>query len=333
LDNKKQCLFAVNFSMSKAKRSKGRKIAFFVFAFSIASFLALLTGEILCRKLWMGAGYISDERNLTYRYDEELGWFPIRNSQKKFMGARLITVKHNSDGFRDKNHGVKNKKRIAFLGDSFVWGYDAEQHERFTDKLQLLLPEFEIINMGVSGYGTDQEFLLAQKWFDHYQPDIVVLIFTETDWFDNNDNYVYNGYYKPLYDVADGKLVIKGIPVRKSLNYYYHEYPFLAKSHMLQMLIKGYERTTSPRRDLSNDVTFEIIKKMKEYVESKGAKFKLVFAFNFDYEKKASLCKSADADCLFLGDNDMGFTQGGHWSPKGNDSVSAKLYRSLVEIK
>jgi hypothetical protein len=315
--------------MSTAGRSKKRRIIFSVLGFSIAFFVALLAGEMVCRHLGVGGSYISDEKNLTYRYDAELGWFPIPNSHKQFMGARLITVEHNNDGFRDINHGAKSKKRIAFLGDSFVWGYDAEQPERFTDKLQRLLPGCEIMNMGVSGYGTDQEFLLIQRWFDRYQPDMVVVIFTETDWFDNNDQYVYTGYYKPYYQVVDGKLVLEGIPVRKSLNYYYPQHPLLAKSLLLQRLIKACEKVTSPTRDLSKDVTFDLLKEMKAYIESKGARFKLVYAFNNDHEKKLSICKRAGIDCSFLEDKGANEVYAGHWSPRGNDSVCAKIYRSL----
>ena len=70
-----------------------------------------------------------DERNLTYRYDPELGWFPIANSKKGFTGSRTIHIEHNSRGFRDVEHVVGAKPRIIFLGDSFVWGYDVEQSE------------------------------------------------------------------------------------------------------------------------------------------------------------------------------------------------------------
>ena len=33
-----------------------------------------------------------DERNLTYGYDSELGWFPTANSRKVFTGGRTIHV-------------------------------------------------------------------------------------------------------------------------------------------------------------------------------------------------------------------------------------------------
>ncbi|MGY8827145.1 MAG: SGNH/GDSL hydrolase family protein [Candidatus Latescibacterota bacterium] len=119
-----------------------------------------------------------DERSLTYRYDELLGWFPKESNQQKFTGYRTISVKHNSYGFRDHEYQIKDKPRIAFLGDSFVWGFDAEEDERFTNKLQKLIPQWEVLNLGVSGYGTDQEFLLLKKWHPIIQPNIFFLVYT-----------------------------------------------------------------------------------------------------------------------------------------------------------
>jgi len=134
----------------------------------------LFAGAEIIARILIPEDYVLDEMNLTYRYDPELGWFPQENSEKKVKGSRYFFVKHNKDGFRDIEHGSKKKKRIAFLGDSFVWGYDVDYGERFTEYLQKRLPDWEIINMGVSGYSTDQELILIEKWFDHFKPDIVI---------------------------------------------------------------------------------------------------------------------------------------------------------------
>src|ERR1700726_1039960 len=39
--------------------------------------------------------------SLVYRYDPELGWFPIPNTVATFTGARQITIRNNSLGLRD----------------------------------------------------------------------------------------------------------------------------------------------------------------------------------------------------------------------------------------
>src|ERR1041384_6826357 len=65
-----------------------------------------------------------------YNYDAELGWFPVPNSDISFTGIRTIRVRHKHPGLRDIEHDTAAKPTIAFLADSFVWGYDAEQNER-----------------------------------------------------------------------------------------------------------------------------------------------------------------------------------------------------------
>src|SRR6476469_1197768 len=59
-----------------------------------------------------------------YAHDAELGWFPIPNSVQTYTGSRTVQVHHNSIGFRDVEPEQTAKPTIAFVGDSFVWGYD-----------------------------------------------------------------------------------------------------------------------------------------------------------------------------------------------------------------
>src|SRR3954465_13566057 len=94
-----------------------------------------------------------------YNYDAELGWFPVPNSEVSFTGIPTIKGRHNSMGFRDIEPAATPKPTIAFIGDSFVWGYDAEQNERFTELLREKMPVQKIVNAGVTAYGTDQEYL------------------------------------------------------------------------------------------------------------------------------------------------------------------------------
>ena len=153
----------------------------------------------------------ASERSLTYRYDADLGWAPIPNSSSTITTARTIEVQHNSLGFRDTEFERDARPAMLFIGDSFVWGVDAEADERFTDLLRSRNSNFRIVNAGVSGYGTDQEYLLLQRIWPTIQPDVVVLIFcTANDRLDNGTNVRYDGYQKPYFASAqDGRLVLR----------------------------------------------------------------------------------------------------------------------------
>src|SRR5512139_4082829 len=77
----------------------------------------------------------STERSLGYRYDAELGWAPVPNSTSSVTNYRTIQVRHNSLGLREEEFVGDGKPVIVFLGDSFVWGLDSQEGERFSDLL------------------------------------------------------------------------------------------------------------------------------------------------------------------------------------------------------
>jgi hypothetical protein len=100
---------------------------------------------------------------VAYRWDAELGWTPAPNTAGLHVsGNRTVSVKHNI-GLRERELSEIAPDRILFLGDSFTYGFDAEVDERFSDLLQKQLPQFGTVNAGVSGYGTDQQFLMMQR--------------------------------------------------------------------------------------------------------------------------------------------------------------------------
>jgi len=100
-----------------------------------------------------------------YAHDAQLGWFPIPNSDQTYTGSRTVHVHHNSLGFRDIEPEQTTNPTIAFVGDSFVWGYDSEEDERFTDLLRKAMPDNRIANLGVNAYGTDQEYLMLKRFW------------------------------------------------------------------------------------------------------------------------------------------------------------------------
>src|SRR6266571_4475552 len=97
--------------------------------------------------------------SIRYRYDPELGWSPVANLHVMSALPRTIALSNNSLGLRDREFRRNGKPTILFLGDSLTWGYNVEASERFTDLLREQLPAHNVLNAGVSGFGTDQEYL------------------------------------------------------------------------------------------------------------------------------------------------------------------------------
>ncbi|MFI5120228.1 MAG: SGNH/GDSL hydrolase family protein [Thermoanaerobaculia bacterium] len=141
--------------------------------------------------------------------DPELGWTLRENvsgvSSDEPWQADLAT---NALGFRDVNHGEKatGVTRVVVLGDSFVFGSGVKQDEPVTRRLAALLgPSFEVINLGVPGYGTDQALLTLRRWGPRLSPDIVLAGFFWNDVMENASAEMY-GMQKPRFVLAKGSL-------------------------------------------------------------------------------------------------------------------------------
>ena len=93
-----------------------------------------------------------------------------------------VPVRYNADGWRDRAH-TKDKPdgvlRILVLGDSYMEAYSVRFEDALWARLENLLNAtdrpVEVINLGVGGYGTLQEYLVFNAFGRAYQPDVVVL--------------------------------------------------------------------------------------------------------------------------------------------------------------
>lgn len=272
-----------------------------------------------------GQGY-----TVVHRYDPELGWFPIPNSAGPFVGSRTISIRHNSLGLRDIEHQRTDRPTVMFVGDSFVWGYDVEANERFTDLLRAELPGIEIVNVGVNGYGTDQEYLLLKRVWSAFRPDVVVLNFTTSnDRNDNTSNMISDGYYKPYFaQAADGSWRFFGQPVTKSRQTYFTDNPLVRNLWLARLAVTSYIYLRYPRIAVP-DPTERLVGMMRDLVESKGARFLVGLQYH-DAKLQSFLQAQAIPYTSFDGAESY-TTQGDHWTPKGHALVAERMKALLSE--
>lgn len=121
-----------------------------------------------------------------YQLDSELGWIPkpLIAGEHYRAGSFATKFHTNSQGLRDREYPQskpEGKYRILVLGDSFTWGYGVEDNEIYTEILETILPETEVINLGVTGYSLQQEILYFKRKGLEYSPDLVVVGFCLND--------------------------------------------------------------------------------------------------------------------------------------------------------
>lgn len=185
-----------------------------------------------------------------YMYDPLLGWKNIPNWRATTRGQELSI---NSLGLRDREHPYVKPtgvKRTLVLGDSFAWGYGVGDGATFSDVLEASLTKGEVLNAGVSGWGTDQEYLFLVSEGYRYSPDLVVLAFYMENDITNNMHSMQYGMHKPYFE--DESLTLKNIPV-----------PPPSAPH---------KAVTSPR---GMWITLKIVRSIQSFCQEIGANFLL----------------------------------------------------------
>ena len=270
-----------------------------------------------------------DEKTTCYRFDEELGWHPKESAQCVHSASVDTAITHNSDGLRDQEpEELRSKPSIAFFGDSFVWGYDVVSEERFTNDIQAFLPGWSIYNFGVSGYGTDQEYLLLKRWYPKYRPDIVYFVVHTNDHGDNATNY-RDSYYKPYFVLNDGVLELNGTPAAKSFRYQQVQHPLAFRSALVQGLAVVYNRFTKPGKVKVPSLQLELLIAARDYVVERGSEFRVVFTYADDNQQENDELAAQNIAFLHLPTKLKFEKYGQHWTEEGHAYIAAKILEDL----
>ncbi|HET8643997.1 MAG TPA: SGNH/GDSL hydrolase family protein, partial [Vicinamibacteria bacterium] len=143
-------------------------------------------------------------------YSQTYGWSLRRGVRYEGRQGEAITV--NRLGYRGREHTgapAPGARRVVMLGDSVTFGTGVADGETFSDRLEEA-GGFEVVNLGVDGYGTDQELIRLEEEGLSYRPHDVVLNFcVRNDYFDNAlPVALYDGISpKPYFTLEDGQLV------------------------------------------------------------------------------------------------------------------------------
>ena len=131
------------------------------------------------------------------------------------LSEATVRVTYNSEGWRDEKHSLEKPRdaiRILVLGDSFMEAYSVNFKDSIHKQLEEIAREngvnLEVINMGVGGYGTLQEYLVYHNIGKNYKPDIVLLGFYLSNDVTNNSmtldtmvkNYTFKTRTRPYLD-------------------------------------------------------------------------------------------------------------------------------------
>ena len=177
--------------------------------------------------------------------DERLGWKHAANVSRTFVNedGEAVRVVQNANGHRGTFRSVErspNKFRILTLGDSQTEAVQVSETDVFTARIEQTDPRLEVLNAGVGGYNTVQEYLYLASEGLRFHPDLVLLMLCENDLTDNGIPYSAGFGPRPYASSEHGtsqivqKLIaspferfILPVPFRMALNSYSYFYYFI----------------------------------------------------------------------------------------------------------
>lgn len=137
----------------------------------------------------------------------------------------------NLNGFRDSDWKVRKdvEKRIAIVGDSFVEGFMAEDHQTipymFSKNCTARELDVQVMNLGVGAAGIREYYKLIADFIPIYKPDEVILVLYQNDilpdltfessWLRSENNIQFNNIWFPRI-VKIGRAFFDGRPIPRA---------------------------------------------------------------------------------------------------------------------
>ncbi|MDN5941962.1 MAG: hypothetical protein L0H94_08785 [Nitrospira sp.] len=236
----------------------------------------------------------------------------------------------------------------------------------FTTLLEGLVPNLETVNLGVSGYSTDQELLLYQNEGYKYQADMIVILVVENDLLGITESTVYLTYPKPVFRLENDNLVLHNYPVQQTPKLIQYAAKLASGLYLMKGLNGLREQfgrgnthpgEKSSSKELTNPVgdrkdgdklsfpdkpverlMIEELHELRRTIIEKQPEAKIVIAFNKDilsFRKICSHLRGEGISCLLLGqyfdgtDEAIHLPGDLHWNARGHELVAKVLAEAI----
>ncbi|MEO8359624.1 MAG: SGNH/GDSL hydrolase family protein [Vicinamibacteria bacterium] len=156
--------------------------------------------------------------------DPTKGWFHRRGftTELPLGGPDRGRVHTNSLGLRGSEVSARKPagtRRLLVVGDSYAFGHGVDDEHTVSVHLSERLNArghgtWEVMDLGVNSYSTDQELVLFQEIAPRLQPDLTVLYVCDNDFEANTLDFVNQRYYKPYFVLSpEGRLTEHNVPI------------------------------------------------------------------------------------------------------------------------
>jgi len=326
-----------------------KRVAFV--ALSIA--VAFLATEAIVRVLFPRAAPRTARATKFWRYDPRYGWSHVPGTRGSFESFGFeAEVSINSKGFRGPEREYERGERpfrVLVLGDSFVWGYGVDFEDSFCARLERLIPELEVVNLAVNGYGTDQELLLYRDEGRKYDVDLVAVVVADNDFKTNVETVEFAIYGKPAFVIGEDGLDVVNLPVpqtpwlkRGAVRLAWNSYVlttlhrFLELSRALDDVAHVPDPASDFPRSPSQAITMRLLEDLARDTTADGRDLIVIFADGVPAAAEAAKRLATRGIASVVLDDHLDHDDAGlhlprdfHWNVEGHERVAAVLEGTL----
>jgi len=282
------------------------------------------------------------KRGKLFQPDALTGWSvkPHLSMQRKNADGDLWTIRTDGRGFRGDSAWDPNRPRAVILGDSFAFGEGVDLDDRFDTAIEEL--GYSVVNTGVMGYGTDQQFLKAEPYMAQLGAGDAIIVLTYYNDFHDVVRRQQASRAKPWYEIVDGRLRLHRpeITTREILRDKSYIYAILSSA------MARREEITDADIVRASNIYRMIIEDEAREVASRGVNVVLAYHGSSIVENPThrrqieqtlvATCENRLVHCLgideyFDADSDGEyFLADGHWNARGHEAAGALLAEELT---
>jgi len=282
-----------------------------------------------------------------FQSDPNFGWsvLPNLDLERSNANGEPWVIRTSKNGVRGSNVWKLNRvKRVLIIGDSFAFGEGVNVEKRFDSILNTYFPRWSFINLGVMGYGTDQELMTARSYMNGLGKDDILFILTYYNDFLDIQRKSFAGRTKPWFELKKDKALLEHPPIIGFKEY------FRDKSYILARVFQALE---PPKKAYIRNEWIRGVSLYKALITSEikvflSNKVSVVIAFHgmgnvsSEIEKNikimfTSTCQPTLVHCLNL-DNELNkhskiFLKDKHWNNLGHQIVADKIIDFFKRIE
>jgi hypothetical protein len=307
----------VNFSVRrKAAHATGTLIVSFVLATILSEVALRITGFEPRSDASAGKGWVIEPEEGLFRYSERRGYaYGPGDFVVTLPSGLVFRIGHGPDGLRRTAPLTVHREPVAkpevwILGGSFTHGWSVDDDQTYPWKLQELLPETDVVNFGVGGYGTLLSWLQFEEALD-LQPAPAVVVIAYGSFHDERNTWT-RSWRRAIAPARpqDARPIPRAVlaggnsfeVVRQKPGY--HAFPLVHVSALSNLLEDKYGRFENRLVLHSRQVTESILLAFRERCAEEGVQLVVAGIMDNDAtQRRLEFCAAAGIDTLDISVN------------------------------